>query len=192
MVRSGAETLFLRSDAGAVEVTSVTTKHSKQIWLRVSFSHIFLKWNTRFCPSTYIPPPVTGGTIGDHFESVIENLMVSLWWTRYLRLTGHRGKLNSSYCSLYNHNQGNTLSHYKVKNSGMKWESSADKIHSVQCRPICGPCGKSEGKTEWKSLEQLCGATCAPAADRRTFFSRDGVAASLLCSVSTLDIQLEP
>lgn len=45
-------------------------------------------------------------------------------------------------------------------------------------------------KTEWKSsvLGQLCGAT--PAADRRTFFIRDGVTAALFCSISTLDIQL--
>lgn len=45
-------------------------------------------------PSTdYTPPPVSGGAIGDHFEGVIENLGLSLWWTRYLRLTGNRGNL---------------------------------------------------------------------------------------------------
>lgn len=45
-------------------------------------------------------------------------------------------------------------------------------------------------KAEWKTgvLGQLGGAT--PAADGRTFFIRDGVAAALFCAVSTLDIQL--
>lgn len=39
-----------RSDVGAVGATSVTIKHSKQIGLRVTFPHIFPKWNTRFLP----------------------------------------------------------------------------------------------------------------------------------------------
>lgn len=178
-------------DVGAARVTSVTIKHSKQIGLRVTFPHIFLKRNTRFGLSTHIPPPVTGAAFRDHFESVIENLRLFLRWTRYLRLTGHRGKLDSSYCSFYNHNQGNTLSHCKVKNTGKKWESSEDKMHYVWCKVICGLCGESGGKKrEWKSsvFGQLCGAI--PAADRRTFFIRDGVTAALFCSVSTLDIQL--
>lgn len=46
----------------------------------------------------------------------------------------------------------------------MKWESSADKMHYVQYRVICSPCGlfKEKKKIEWKSsvfyvLMQLCG-----------------------------------
>lgn len=129
MVRGRAETPLVQSDVGAVGVTSATIKHSKQIGLRVTFSHIFLKWNTRFCPSTYIPPPVTRGAIGDHFESVIENLRLSLRWTRYLRRT--EGNLTPVIVRCITIIKGTPF--LTIKSKIVVWSESPPLIKCIMC-----------------------------------------------------------